>query len=348
MNILNWLKKLYYQYRVFLRPLSLSRQVYVLRRKFFNRFIQRDAVNTLVFGLTYRCQLDCVHCGVGLSFDAAKAELNTSEVKEVLRQARSIGVYFVVFFGGEPFLRQDIMEIVEYTAELGMMVSISTNGLLLNRQILEKLRRYGVSFLNISLDSSNHQIHDRLRKCLGSFQKAMNSVEEGVAAGVNIIISTYATKENIQNKDIERIIALAKAKGAKGVRILLAIPAGKLLNAAGLEFSEQDKSYIYNLLDPAYVYIEGVCNVRTECNALLKRLFYISPYGEVQPCGFVPVSYGNIRADRLSDIWARMKQSRIYMALDHKDCIMRHINPQNENNQIFQGGTVLANPSFRE
>ncbi|MFH1397109.1 MAG: radical SAM protein [Candidatus Omnitrophota bacterium] len=319
-----------------------------MRHKFLNRFIQRDSVNTLVFGLTYRCQLDCVHCGVKLNFDPAKVELNTGEVKEVLRQARRIGVYFVVFFGGEPFLRQDIMEIIEYAAELGIMVSISTNGLLLNRQILDKLRKCGVSFLNISLDSSNHQIHDRLRKCAGSFQEAMNSVEEGVAAGVNIIISTYATKENIQSRDIERIIGLAKAKGARGVRILLAIPAGRLFNAAGLGFSEQDKSYIYNLLDPSYVFIEGVCNVRTECNALLKRLFYISPYGEVQPCGFVPVSYGNIRTDRLSDIWARMKHARIYTALNHKDCIMRHINLKNENSRIFRGGTVLERSGFKE
>jgi MoaA/NifB/PqqE/SkfB family radical SAM enzyme len=348
MDILDGFKKTYYQYKIFLRPLPPLRQARILYRKFTNRFICRNTVNTLVFGLTYRCQLNCVHCGVNANADSTEGELDTDEIKETLRQARGLGVYFVVLFGGEPFLRRDILEIVQYAAKLGMMVSISTNGLLLDRRLLEKLKKCGVSFLNISLDSSDHRVHDRLRRCEGSFQKAMHSLEEGVAAGVNVIVSTYATKENIQSRDIERIIVLAKAKRASGVRILLAIPAGRLSNAPGLEFSEQDKAYIYKLLDPTYVFIEGVCNARTECNALLKRLFYISPYGQVQPCGFVPASYGDIRTDRLSTIWARMKSSRIYAVLDHNDCIMRHSDIQDGNNEIFRGGAVLGCYGFRK
>jgi MoaA/NifB/PqqE/SkfB family radical SAM enzyme len=116
---------------------------------------------------------------------------------------------------------------------------------------------------------------------------------------------------------------MARKIGASGVRILPSVPSGRWLKCGSRAFSEEEKDSLRDLLDPCFVYLEGICNKFTECQALRRRFFYLSPYGEVQPCSFVPVYFGNIREESLSCIWGRMRRHGFFQEFDAGDCIMR-------------------------
>lgn len=330
MDVNTWLEQKKFSYNIFLRPLAFSNKFHVLFYKLKNKLPYFEMPSTLVLGSTYRCQLNCIHCGVKGYATTGKVELTTEELRDVIRQAHRLGVYLVNFAGGEPLMRNDIVELVEYTAKQGLIVSISTNGLLLSQAMAYQLKNKGVAFINVSIDSVYPEFHDQLRKSVGSFQKAKEAIISCVTAAIPVFISIYATKENIHSGDISMIAPLAKKWGAQGVKILLPIPAGRWLRCTNVILSEEEKRYVYNLLDPQYVYIEGVCNKFSECSAISRKLLYVSPYGEIQPCGFVPLSFGNVREEPLKNIWERMKTHVLYKTTDNTDCIMRNMNFRTE------------------
>ena len=93
----------------------------------------RPTPRFMTVGLTYRCQCGCVHCYARGRAGRGRAEVTTDEVKSVLDQAARLGVLQVTFSGGEPLLRDDVVELVRYARDLGLITRISTNGLLLER-----------------------------------------------------------------------------------------------------------------------------------------------------------------------------------------------------------------------
>lgn len=312
-----------YHYDIFLKPLTPLNRIKLIVHKIKSTVHLSNLPHALEIGLTYRCQLNCIHCGVYGQNESSQPELSLDELKDIILQAHIMGVYLVVFSGGEPLIREEVAELVEYAAKKGMITALSTNGQLLTQDVVCKLKDKGIVFINISIDSANHVLHDRCRGVTGCFQKAETAIRKCVFEGISVIISTYATKENIYNGDLKNIINFAKQSGAQGVRILLSVPAGKWLGCSQVMLSEQDKLEIRKLLDPVYVYIEGICNKFTECNAVAKKLFYISPYGEVQPCSFVPVYFGSVRQESLIHIWNRMRTHSFFSQFDGSECIMR-------------------------
>ncbi len=318
-----WLELKKYHYELFFRALPLHAKIIVLFKKTVSAWRGTGIPQSLEIGVTYHCQLSCEHCGIHGQSRQNATELTLQEIYAILRQASDLGVYFVVFAGAEPLLRKDLPECIAYANDLGMVTGLSTNGLLLTSGYAAVLKQKGLNFINISVDSAIAEVHDALRGSPGIFKKAMEAVQSCVAAGIPVIFSTYATSLNIQNGDLKAIIELARNRSAHGVRILLSIPAGKWLGCKNVILNAQEKQIVKDLLDPLFVYIEGVCNKFTECNAVLKKMLYVSPYGDVQPCCFVPFTTGNIRTEQLKTIWSRMKKHPYLDQFNSSDCIMR-------------------------
>ena len=127
---------------------------------------------------------------------------------------------------GEPSLRNDLIQLVKYASLKGVRVSIDTNGILLDEETIINLKDAGISNINISVDSSNESTHDALRKKQGCFQSAIRALELCVKHSIPCLISTYASKRAIKDKDLEKIIKLAKEIGVNGVKILFPILSG--------------------------------------------------------------------------------------------------------------------------
>jgi MoaA/NifB/PqqE/SkfB family radical SAM enzyme len=318
-----WLGVRRYRHDLMLGPLGPAARLRVLGRRAHNLLSRPGAPDSLEIGATYRCQAACGHCGVAGQQRDDLAELSDRELMDVIAGARALGASLVVFGGGEPLLRPGLPGLLERTTAAGMMAALSTNGLLLDRAMAARLRRARVSYVNVSIDSAEGPRHDRSRGVPGCFEAATAAVRGCAEAGVSAIVSTCFDQQSIRDRDLERIISLARDLGARGVRLLPEAAAGRRQGCPRWVLSPQELRYIRGLLDPGFVYVEGICNELMECNAALRRLFYVSPYGHVQPCSFVPLYFGTVRERPLAAIWGEMRRHPFYRRVSSSECIMR-------------------------
>jgi len=267
----------------------------------------------IMLGLTYRCQCSCEHCGVSSYNKSINEELNTSEIKELIDQITKLPHLFikVTFFGGEPLLRSDIFELVKYASARELFTDMDSNGLLLSLDNVRKLKESGLHHIYVSLDSAEADKHDLSRHMQGCYQKAVEAIRNCVSMKLPCSVSTFASKEKLLSGDLAAIIEKSRNIGAIAVRILYPILSGKLINDKALSLSEKKK--VFRLLQSDFVYLESPRfyseKILKFCGAVRKCFFYISPYGDIQPCPFVPVVFGNIRKERLQEIMTKMWRS---------------------------------------
>jgi MoaA/NifB/PqqE/SkfB family radical SAM enzyme len=119
-------------------------------------------INVVKWDITYNCNLECLHCDRYLCRGLFK-EMNTEEALAVLDRLKEMGAREIVLSGGEPILRKDIFQIIEYALDKRMNVYLSTNGTLLTGEISEKIVSLGVKEVMISFDGSTAQTHDTMR-----------------------------------------------------------------------------------------------------------------------------------------------------------------------------------------
>ncbi len=261
----------------------------------------------LMFGITYECQLRCPHCCVGNYVKEKHRELTTDEIKDILDQ--SAKAFVVNFFGGEPTMRPDIMELIKYASERSVYVFTDTNGLKITKDYARELKDNGLELLYVSIDSPIPQKHDKLRGMKGLFDKAVQGIKNALAVGLRCVLSTYITKENLNNGEFEKVIQMAKDLGATGVRYLLPTPAGRWLNNFEVVLTRDEEKKVRKIVKFPFVCRDFYFQTQTssQCRGVSDNVyFYISPYGDVQPCCFIPLTFGNIREEPLKAILERM------------------------------------------
>ena len=267
----------------------------------------------LMFGITYECQCSCRHCCTGNYKKEKHRDLTTEEIKDVLDQAAK--PLIVNFFGGEPTLRPDIMELIKYAKEKSMYVFTDTNGLAVTRDYAQQLKDSGLDLLYVSIDSPVPELHDEYRGVKGCFEKAVGAINNALDAGLSCVISTYMTKESLANGDFEKIIQMSKDMGTHGVRYLLPTPAGKWLHETDVLLTPEEKEKVWALTDYPYVSRDFYFQTQfsSQCRGVADKVYmYISPYGDVQPCCFMPLSFGNIREEPLKTILDKMYKHPMY------------------------------------
>lgn len=316
--------------KVFFKRITFKNMI-LIAKFVFKRYILKIKIPfSVVFALTYRCQCNCIHCSVA-DYERNKHELTTSQIKKIISMIKELGCIKVTFFGGEPFLRDDIIELVSYTSSLGLRVSIDTNGIGVNREIITYLKRHGISNINVSIDSADENIHDSLRGVKGCFKKAIETIKLCVENKIPVLVSTYASKRALNSGDIKRIIELAKKLNANGVKILFPILSGKWRKKEEELLTENELKILNSLIDPSYVYLEDALEMfktfSKSCSAMNHNLIYISPSGELQPCPAIPYSFGNVLEKDLKKIYFTMLNHDFFKKYSHnKGCIMNDIN----------------------
>jgi MoaA/NifB/PqqE/SkfB family radical SAM enzyme len=278
-------------------------------------------IDTVLIGVTYDCQCDCVHCGAALSRDLSRKELSTEEIKHLIDDCVGIGAASIGFFGGEPLLRSDILELILHARSRGFCTNLDTNGYLLTKKVVQALKAAGLDIIGVSIDSSNPETHDRLRRKKGLFSRANKGIRYCIAEGIKCYVSTYATHENVTDGDIQRVIALARSLQADWIRICAPFAAGKWISSTEKRLTSEERGFIERISDedPEYTLLED----QNGCPGVQQKLLYISGYGDVQPCCYVPLNFGNIRDERLADIISRIQNHPMYQRFGNlKSCPM--------------------------
>src|ERR1044071_912120 len=106
----------------------------------------------VVWNVTRTCNLRCVHCYSDSAAQKYSGELSHEEAKRVIDDVTGFGVPALLFSGGEPLTRPDVLELMEYAAGKGLRITLSTNGTLLDENVAKRLRSLGLTYAGISLD----------------------------------------------------------------------------------------------------------------------------------------------------------------------------------------------------
>ncbi|MFB3888103.1 MAG: radical SAM protein [Candidatus Bathyarchaeia archaeon] len=188
----------------------------------------------VVWDFTHKCNLNCRHC-YSDSGAVHEEELTTPEALAVVDQLADAGVTALAFSGGEPLTRKDFFEVAEHAVKRGLYVSIATNGTLLTKDAVQKLKRTGIHYVEISIDGATAQTHDTFRGVPGAFDKAVAGLRNCVEADLCACIATTATKSNFA--EMPAIVDLAEAAGAERFTYFNFIPTGR-----GKQLCDQDLS----------------------------------------------------------------------------------------------------------
>ena len=283
-----------------------------------------DAPICLTWELTYACNLQCVHC-LSSSGQRDERELTTAEAKKVLDDLRDLQVFYINIGGGEPMVRRDFFELLEYSVANGIGVKFSTNGAFIDEEKARRLAAMDYLDIQISLDGVDAVTNDAVRG-EGSYDMAIRAMENLKAANFGQFkISVVVTRHNVSQLD--QFKALADHYGAQ-LRITRLRPAGRGADTwHELHPTNAQQREIYNWL------LKHGENVLTgdsffHLNALGESLpglnmcgagrvvCLIDPIGDVYACPFVihdEFKAGNVRDEGgFATVW---KQSDLFLSL---------------------------------
>lgn len=276
---------------------------------------------TLMLSVTNRCQCACARCAVNGGQKAAAPELSGEEITGLLAEAAGLGAREVSFFGGEPLLRGDLAELIRRARALGLRAAINTNGLLLDEDAAERLSKAGLSAAGISLDDPSRELHDRGRGVPGLWEKAAAGARALVKLGVPVDISFCADRERLRDGRAAKMVGVAASLGAR-LRILSPMRAGRWDGRPGEVLAAGDIEILRSLLSPgrAHWVISPVDGPDSDfvCSSLDRWKVDVTASGDVVPCTYFPVPFGNIRRESLRAAVGRMWSSPMYR--EHKGC----------------------------
>jgi len=155
-----------------------------------------DKKPVVVWNVTRRCNLRCVHCYAHAREEAGADELTTEQGKVLIDDLAAFGVPVVLFSGGEPLARKDLPELAAYAVGKGMRAVISTNGTLITASMARTLKEIGLSYVGISLDGMQ-EVNDRFRAVPGAFRGALDGIRNCQAAGIKVGLRFTINRFNV-------------------------------------------------------------------------------------------------------------------------------------------------------
>ncbi len=194
-----------------------------------------DKRPVVVWNITRRCNLKCVHCYAHADDIPFDNELSTEDGKNLIDDLSRFGVPVLLFSGGEPLVRKDLPELAAYAVVKGMRAVISTNGTLISQKIARTLKNIGLSYVGISIDGME-EINDRFRGVQGAFRKALEGINNCKAAGIKVGLRFTINKFNVH--EIPKIFDLLEKMDIPRVCFYHLVYAGR-----GSKLVEEDLSH---------------------------------------------------------------------------------------------------------
>ena len=295
-----------------------------------------DKRPVVVWNVTRRCNLKCVHCYAHARDIPFDNELTTEEGKGLIDDLSAFGSPVMLFSGGEPLVRKDLPQLAAYAVEKGMRAVISTNGTLITPKMARTLKEIGLSYVGISLDGMQ-EINDRFRGLNGAFRSALegikNSQDAGIKVGLRFTVNKFNVKEIpkifqlLEEMDIPRVCFYHLVYAGRGTELVkddltheetraaldVIIDETKRLHAAG---KPKEVLTVDNHADGPYVYLRLLKEDPERAKEVLELLKWnegnnsgrgigcVSWDGEVYADQFWRhYSFGNVKERPFSEIW---------------------------------------------
>ena len=312
----------------------------------------------VVWNYTDACNLRCKHCYQGAG-KMSKDELSLDERLNIVDQLADNDVVAIAFSGGEALLRDDFWEVARYASNKGLYLSLATNGTLLTKDVVRRLRDVGVEYFEISLDSVDPVKHDAFRGVNGAWERTVAGIKNVVAQdGAYSCIANTITNENY--RELDALVAFSRKLGVNRTLIFNFIPVGRGADIIDMDLSPEAREHV---LQQMYGYLSGqdesfeilttapqfsrVCMMNSQ-NGIISLAHFgaagfsdkvgllaeyiggcgagrmycaIQPNGIVTPCVFMPIPVGDLRSESFIDIW---KNAEVMQSLRERHDLKEH------------------------
>ncbi len=275
----------------------------------------------VIWEITRACALACRHCRAEAKVKRDPMELNAEEARLLIDQVARIQPQIFILTGGDPMMRSDLLQLVEYAAGKGLRVAISPSATprWLNAD-LPALHSAGVSRISLSIDGAKESTHDLFRGIPGTWGRTMQGIDAAKKAGLSIQINTTITRQNLQ--EIPEFIELLNEIEPAMWSLFQLVPTGRALSEDMIDADEMETLFeTLADLSPTVRYGIKTTEGHHFRRVLIQRgkahkgspgmqgiadgkgFVFISHTGEVCPSGFLPFVAGNVRERELGDIY---------------------------------------------
>lgn len=285
--------------------------------------------------VTSECPYRCWHCSYK---KRPEGNLPAAEWLRVISSLHETGASIIGFTGGEPCSRKDLPDLVAAASGGGAATILFSSGAFMNEDMLQRLKDAGLWSVCISVDHPDPGEHDRLRGAPGSHDRALRMLQAASRMGFYTMIGTVGTRNLIPL--LQSMHTLAAQAGVHELRIVEPMPCGLLAaNAEDTFLSQGEINSIrqFHVMSNRKGVPPKVCAFNQiespeffGCGAGTQHMF-VDAQGNVCPCDFTAMSFGNCLAEPLPQIWSRMNDAmgnprRHCFVRSHHQSILKHAN----------------------
>jgi MoaA/NifB/PqqE/SkfB family radical SAM enzyme len=279
--------------------------------------MQPPGPSTVVYSMTKACQYRCPHC---YQRKDKGADVPEDQLCATARTLQDIGVAFFNIEGGEPFMRFDRLLTLVRALDARSEIWINTTGDGATPERLRELRESGAAGLIVSMHSPRPAEHDAFCRVEGAFETACRCVRQAREAGLAVAFNSVLSQEALRDGQLEELMALADEMDCHFVQLIHPKPSGGWLGKE--EDMQRGEAILQQVRDAHLHYNSGASPLTTAlaaqafeeqagvlgCTAGAIDRFYVNANGELQPCEFLNISFGNLTREPFAVVYQRMRE----------------------------------------
>ncbi|WP_243522609.1 PqqD family peptide modification chaperone [Bacillus pseudomycoides] len=264
--------------------------------------------------LTNQCQLNCIHC-FNSSGSAKSEEMGIRKFIELANDFVNLGVTGFFITGGEPFLKRDVNELVDFLGKNAVTATFASNAVSISERTMDLLEKYPNLGIQVSLDGLEEN-HDFIRNVKGTFQKSVNNIKKMTQRGISVAVSY--TMNDYNTNDLPALIELCKNIGCEGINIGLTSNSGRakenhvptevannfaeILQSSNKQYSTEDFFVGLDICEKKVSTVMDQIEHPNKCGAGYNAL-HVMPNGNITPCPAIPgIVLGNVFEKELLEI----------------------------------------------
>ncbi|MFY9779812.1 MAG: TIGR04053 family radical SAM/SPASM domain-containing protein [Candidatus Baltobacteraceae bacterium] len=290
-----------------------------------------DGPRIVIWEMTRACALACRHCRAEAIPRRDPRELTTQEAFDLVDATVECGDPILILTGGDPLMRPDVYDVVAYGTQRGLRMAVSPSGTgRLTRDALARLHEAGARRISLSIDGPDAETHDAFRGVKGAFDRTVTAAHHAREIGLELQVNTTIARHNFDK--IRKMAELIPDLGAVIWSAFFLVPTGRAQQGDVLSAAEHETAFA-ELYD---IWLNAPFDVKTTEAPHFRRYMsqriasltpeqipekakhptlrfpaigdgkgfvFISHVGEVQPSGFLPFVCGNVREERLIDVY---------------------------------------------
>lgn len=320
----------------------------------FCKFNFQKNVKKVIWEITNQCNYTCEYCIFSSTGKKPNGELSFEEIKKTLNELKTVGFNYIKFTGGEPFIREDFIQILEYAKSLNFNFDISTNASFVNEEISKKISLLNPNFIHVSLDGHDQYSHDFVRG-KKSFNKTIKGLTSLLKHNRNIRIGSVIHSQN--DSDLEKIVNLANEFNVKEIIFSIMSPIGRMDKNSPSISSKNTQELIKIITSIKSSYTKVLHNLNSDIKVISFKknqtvcpggqdFLFIDSLGTVSPCTWVSEKFPefhllSLKNNSLIEILENnlFKDFNYEKSLLNGRCFAFAYEPKNKFNQIYSFST---------